>query len=226
MKQPRLAREPIMTALFNLLVPGMSGSFFATVSNGSAVLTGVSATIGNLWNGLPLFGPGLAPGTYIQSVSAGQVTMTLPATANSAGEVEITSGIQTSGRRLLPWSEVAAQPALFLRHIGDDFLARRPRMPGRVELEAEIWLYSAGGDDVDTAPEVPLNYLIDAVGELLEPQGAQETQTLGVPALVTHCWLEGKAAIYPGDLGGSAIAVLPVKILAPGISPTGGPARG
>jgi len=226
MAQPRLAREPILTALYNLLVPGLTASFFATVSSGSAVLTGVSAIAGNLWQGLPLFGPGLAPGTYIQAIGAGTVTMTLPAAASSAGEVQITSGLQTSGRRLQPWGEVAAQPALFLRHIGDEFLPRRPRLPGRVEIEAEIWLYSAGGDDVDVAPEIALNYLIDAVAELIEPQGATETQTLGVPALVTHCWLDGKAALYPGDLGGSAIAVLPVKILVPGVSPTGGPNRG
>jgi hypothetical protein len=227
MSQARVRRDPIMAALFNLLTAGMSASFYATTANGSPVLTGVSALAGPLWYGFPLFGPGIANGAYIQSVdAAGNITMTLPAIADSASEVLVTSGIQTSGRRLIPWAEVAAQPALFLRRIGGEFLPRRPRLPGRVEIEAEIWLYSAGGDNPDMPPEAPLNALVDAVAELLEPKGAQESQTLGVPPLVTHCWLEGKEADYPGDLGGSAIAVLPVKILAPGVSPTGGPMTG
>lgn len=226
--QPRLPRDPIMEALFNLLVGGMQASFFAATANGSPILQGVSALAGNLWPGFPLFGPGIPPTTFIQTIdpSGTQVTMTQAAIADSASAVQVLSGLQTSGRRLLPWNDIAAQPALFLRRIGDDFLPRRPRLPGRVEIEAEIWLYSDGGDDPDLPPETPLNWLCDAVAELLEPKGAQETQTLGVPPLVTHCWLEGKATCYPGDLGGSAIAVLPVKILVPGISPTGGPMLG
>lgn len=215
-----------MSALFNLLVGGLAGSFYGVTETGSAVLTGLSAVSGNLWQGLPLFGPGIAPLSYIQSVTPGMVVMTLPATQSSTGQVQITSGIQTSGRRLKPWNEVAAQPALFLRRVGGEFLSRRPRAPGRVELDAEVWLYSDGGSDLDTAPETALNYLVDAVAEVLEPKGAMETQTLGIPALVTHCWLEGKEMIYPGDLGGSAIAVLGVKILVPGVSPTGGPNLG
>lgn len=223
--QPRIQREPILTALFNLLTQSLTASFYAMTTAGSPVLSGVSALTGNLWLGLPVFGSGIAQGSYIQSVMP-QLTLSQPATANSSIEVPLLAGLQTTGRRLIPWSKVAAQPALFLRHTGDDFLARRPRLPGRVELEAEIWLYSDGGDDPDLAPEIPLNALIDAVAETLEPPIYGETQTLGIAPLVTHCWLEGRGEIYPGDLGGSAVALLPIKILVPGVSPTGGPTLG
>jgi hypothetical protein len=35
--------------------------------------------------------------------------------------------------------------------------------------------------------------------------------------LVTHCWIEGRIEIHPGDLDGQAIAVVPIRMLVPTI---------
>lgn len=120
---------------------------------------------------------------------------------------------ETVGRRLILWTQVAAQPALFLRHVGDSYSPHATRLPPRIVMHCEIWLYSNAGQDPDAAPEIALNILLDAVETLLRPLPGREAQTLG--GLVTHCWIEGQVEIHPGDLDGQAIAIVPVKILVP-----------
>ena len=85
-------------------------------------------------------------------------------------------------------------------------------MPGKVLMDCEVWLYSNAGANPDLAPAIGLNYLMDAVVAALNPFPL-EAQTLG--GLVTHCWVEGKIDMHPGDLDGQAIAIIPVKILVP-----------
>jgi hypothetical protein len=130
----------------------------------------------------------------------------------------------TTATRLIPWTQVGDQPALFLRTgPKNDWLERQGRAPPRVVLEAEIWIYARGSEDPndpDAAPSMRLNPLIGAVEAALDPYPL-EAQTLG--GLVAHCWLEGEGAIESGDLSGQAIACLPVKMLVPGVSPTGLP---
>ncbi|HEV2097421.1 MAG TPA: hypothetical protein VGR45_00690 [Stellaceae bacterium] len=127
----------------------------------------------------------------------------------------------TVGTRLKPWSQVSDQPAMFLRAgPANDWLPRPTKMPMRVVLEAEVWLYSSAGEDPDVSPSLSLNPLIDAIEAALDPFPL-EALTLG--GLVTHCWLEGNGALDSGDLTGQAVAMLPVKMLVPGVSPTGVP---
>jgi hypothetical protein len=72
--------------------------------------------------------------------------------------------------------------------------------------------------DVDLAPGVALNNLIDAVKAALDPvPGMAQTLGLGGTTTVQHCWIEGRIDMHPGDLDGQAIAVIPIKILAPGL---------
>ena len=125
----------------------------------------------------------------------------------------LTSGgtFLTSGRRVLPWNKVASQPALFLRHVGEQVSDRPTGMPPRTILECEAWIYNkVGGDEV---PDTALNALLDAVETLLLPNLADDAQTLG--GVVQHCWIEGKTEIYPGDLDNQAIAVVPIRVLVP-----------
>lgn len=133
---------------------------------------------------------------------------------------QVTSGgaFITTGRRLLHWTKVAAQPALFLRHVTDEYPPRPTGIPAKVVMECEVWIYSQGGADPDVAPDVAMNDLLDALEQSLSPPPAFRTQTLG--GLVRHAWIEGKIEVHPGDLDGQAIAVVPIRILVPSINAT------
>ena len=100
------------------------------------------------------------------------------------------NGFRTTGRRLLLWSAVAAQPALFLRDVRDEYPPRAARgLPAKVTIHAEIWIYVKVGEDPKTSPGAALNVLIDAIEAALQPTTAAGVQTLG--GAVSHCWIEG-----------------------------------
>jgi hypothetical protein len=122
----------------------------------------------------------------------------------------------TTGRRLLPWTKVDAQPALFLRHIGDRYPERATRLPVKVTLECEAWIYSSTGPNANDVPDVVMNGLLDVVESALLPPPGREAQTLG--GLVSHAWIEGTVDIHPGDLDGQAIAIIPIKVLVPSLA--------
>jgi hypothetical protein len=204
-------REAAMTALFNLLVGSVVTNFTATTTNGSATLTAPSSFTG-LFLGLPVFGPGIPEGAVVVGWDTVLLTVTLSLTAQANGSgVALTTGFLTTGRRALYWSKVSAQPALFLRNTGTVY-ERQGSLLKRV-LKAEIWIYSQAGKNVDFAPGIALNNLIDAIEAALDPGPTSDRQTLG--GLVQHCWLDGDGVDDPGDLDGQAKAVLPVKIALP-----------
>lgn len=224
---PPLDRRAILTALFDLLVSGCNASFTAATLAGDPTLYGVSS-FANLRRGLPLFGPGIAAGTEIASVdpASGNATMDTPATAANAG-IPIFGGFQTVGRRLKPWPQVTALPALFLRHIGGDYLYRGKTsaatftttggLPPEIYLDADVVLYSVAG--ADGIPEDAVDALIDIVEAVLRPRPYGTANTLG--GLVRDCYVAGKYTVDPGDLDGQAKAIVPIRIFLPGTSPPG-----
>ena len=120
---------------------------------------------------------------------------------------------KTKGRRVEYWTQVADQPAIFLHHIGDNYVHAPTGIPSKVEMECQIWIYDNSGTSADAVPETNIHTLIEAVeAALVRPPGFQ-AQTLG--GLVTHCWLDGRIDIHPGDAGSQAIAVMTLKILTP-----------
>ena len=140
----------------------------------------------------------------------------------SALYAKLTAGgaYKTIGRRLVLWTKVAEQPALFLRHVGDEVVPRPTGMPPKIVIECEVWLYANTGANPDISPEIAINGLLDTVEVSLQPAPGVNAQTLG--GLVAHTWIEGKIDIHPGDLGGQAIAIIPVKMLVPSLhGPTG-----
>ena len=205
-------REPVMQALFALLTSSIAGTFTGTASAGSPVITGIAATTG-LFPGLPATS-GRTPNTAtIVSIDGpNHVTLSEAATASGSGTV-FTTGFRTTGRRLKLWGEVAAQPALFLRNASEEIRPRNARMPPRVEMHCEAWIYANAGSSLSVAPAATLNYILDAVMHVLEPDTIREVLTLG--GLVHNCWIEGQVELHPGDLDGQAIAVAPIRILLP-----------
>jgi hypothetical protein len=139
-------------------------------------------------------------------VTRGDVTDALYQLLTGSGE------FATTGRRLLWHTDVKAQPALFLRNAGENWERVNTRMPARVTMEFEVWLYSNRGADPDFPPSAGLNQLVGIVGGLIDPFPLA-AQTLG--GLVTHCWIEGHVDMDPGDMNGQAIAIVPVRVLVP-----------
>lgn len=208
-------RETIVMALLNLLTNAIAASFTADATQGSAVLGNVSSTTG-LFLGMPVGSGTLFPAsTFI--IGLAPLTLSELATANASAAV-FTTGFRTTGRRLQHWSQVADQPALFVRNVGDEYPKRHGReLAGVTTMECEAWLYSTVGRDPDLAPATGLNNLIDAIKAALDPVPGLP-QTLGLTqTTVQHCWIEGRIDMHPGDLDGQAIAVIPIKILAPGL---------
>lgn len=228
--RPPLDRRAIINALFDLLVSGCNASFTCDTAAGSPVLSNVSSFT-NLRLGAPVSGPGIPGGASLVEIAAldpanSQVTLDSPLTAGGGG-VPLFCGFQTVGRRLKSWAQVAALPALFVRHIGGEHLYRnatsastiitRGGLPPYVFIDAQVWIYSVTG--VDAIPEDAVDALIDIVEAALQPRPIGSAQTLG--GLVRDCWFDGKYTVDPGDLDGQAKAVIPVRMLVPGVSPPG-----
>jgi hypothetical protein len=126
-----------------------------------------------------------------------------------------TGAFNTSGRRLLAWTKVDSQPAIFVRHVGDHYGSRGSGMPPKVVMECEAWIYSNAGKDADAAPSAALADLLDTVEALLKPATGHPSRAQTLGGAVAHAWIEGKIEIHPGDLDGQAIAVVPISILVP-----------
>ena len=201
-----------MDALFSLLTSSIASTFTGSTALNSPVITGIASTAG-LFVGLPISSartPGTA--TILSIDGPNQITLSEPATAGGAN-ITFTTGFRTTGRRLKLWGDVAAQPALFLRNASEEISPRNARMPPRVTMHCEAWIYSNAGTAPDVVPAVTLNHILDAVMQVLEPGPGQEVLTLG--GLVHNCWVEGQVELHTGDLDGQAIAVVPIRILLP-----------
>jgi hypothetical protein len=120
---------------------------------------------------------------------------------------------QTKGQRVIPWTKLSAQPAIFVTPWKE--LAIPPPafgQPMRYEFTMQVWLFVLNGDP--TGPSsTNIGDLIDLVDSLLRgdtlPGGRQ---TLG--GLVEHCWRADQEAIVAcGHLGTQSAAVIPVNIL-------------
>ncbi len=197
-----------MSALFNTLSGSVRTNFTADTQANSAVLSNPSTTAG-LFQGLPVFGGSIPRGAVIASLSP--LTLSLAATAN-ARQVALTTGFQTIGRRVIPWQQVSAQPALFLRGIEEESDYTNTVLQ-RLTMKAEVFIYSNAGSDPDAVPETALNNLLDAVQAALAPDSPMGMFTIG--GLVEWCRIAGKITKDTGDLDGQAAAVFEVEITVP-----------
>lgn len=116
----------------------------------------------------------------------------------------------TMGRRVQHWSQVAEQPALFLRRTGntDEYSGHL----SITTLDCEIWIYSQTGQDPDAIPDQALSAL-DAQVRTSFVTDDDARFTLG--GLVYWCRIEGKSDYSPGDQGGQGISRIPVRITLP-----------
>jgi hypothetical protein len=122
---------------------------------------------------------------------------------------------QTSARRLLHWTKVPAQPAIFLRPYKEDVVpSPTPQAFGlnpNYEMTAEAWIYCQNGD-----PNCPSGTQITDLLDLLDATMAanvtpQGRLTLG--GLVMHCWREGETIVASGEPNTQSVAIVPINIL-------------
>ena len=207
--------EPVLSALFSNLVASAAFSFTATATAKSAVLADADLAFDNLFVGLPVFGPGLPKNAVIQAFDPVADTVTLSAPVATAGEGPFTTGFLTTGRRTAHWSQVTAQPALFLRHIGTVDEYDHQQFFSRTTLECEVWIYANAGQDPNAAPDVMLNILDQLVRSSFTPDGDYGDPRYTIGGLAYWCRIEGRSDYSPGDQGGQAIARIPVRITLP-----------
>ncbi len=203
---------PVLEALLAHLQATTVLAFTANAASGAQILTGVS-TLTGLFAGLPVFGPGVGQGTVIAALNTGAGTVTLSAPVSAAASAgAFTAGFQFASRRLRHWTQVSAQPALFLRRIGTtDHYGPESAWPVTT-LECELWIYCNAGADPDTAPDDALNYLEQLVRQAFAPD---DDERFTLSGLVYWCRFEGRGDAAPGDQGAQAISRLPVRITLP-----------
>jgi hypothetical protein len=118
----------------------------------------------------------------------------------------------TASRRLQLWDAPGLQkPAIFM-YERDDVYSNGKNYLQIVEMNVDLYIYTAPGMAAGVIPISILNPLVDAVDAALAPSKVTNRQTLG--GLVSHCYIDGKIMKDPGDIDGDGIAVIPVKILA------------
>jgi hypothetical protein len=118
--------------------------------------------------------------------------------------------VVTCTRRLRHWSDVSTeeQPAVFLKIGGESRSNTDRRLPPRILLGAEVWVY-VNTHEGEAGPVI--HPLLDQIDDVLAvPLGADEL-TLG--GTVARCWIEGSTQIFEGDLGSTAVAIVPVQML-------------
>lgn len=206
---------PVMRALEAHWHSSMVFSLTADAIKADPVLRSVSSFSG-LLAGLPVFGPGVPRGATILSIDVAAATLTLsdPMTAAGSG-IALKSGFLTIGRRVKHWSQVAAQPALFLRRIGVSDEIDHDTFFSRTTLECEGWIYCDAGKDPDAAPDDALTALEQLVRQSFTPDGDYGDPRFTLAGLVYWCRIEGRGDISPGDQGSQALARLPIRITLP-----------
>lgn len=205
--------EQVINDLLAYLAGLVSQTFNASGTNDSATLTGVDDFAG-LAKGLPVWGPNVPEGTFISALDSGAGTITLSqALAGDVSAQDFGAGFQTTGRRVKHWNQVAAQPALFIRHTGDDDVWMGEGLC-ETYIELEVWIYAKTGQDPDAVPDTGLNYLARAIRVALQPDDGEGGEfTMG--GAVYRCRIEGRSEFDPGDQDSQGKALIPIKILLP-----------
>lgn len=124
------------------------------------------------------------------------------------------AGYATASRRLRHWADVspAEMPAIFMVEKGGTAVNKALGAPLVWTLSADFYVYAYSSDPY-AAPAMVLNPLLDALETALAPNQATGILTLGLPYMVTHCYIAGKVDTDEGVLGDLAVAIVPIEIL-------------
>jgi hypothetical protein len=82
-----------------------------------------------------------------------------------------------------------------------------PGMPAKWALRVNLYLYCNSGSDPNANPATQVNGVMDAIEAAITSD-----HTLG--GLCSHCWITEQIETDEGTLGGQAVVIIPVEILA------------
>jgi hypothetical protein len=205
--------ESVIAALMTHLAAAAVVEFTGTTTAQSKTVSDVNSFTG-LFEGIAIFGPGIAERTVIDAMDEGAQTITLSKNATAAGTAAaLSAGFQTVGRRLKRWDDTPNQPALFIRHTDDDDdWSNAPLSITTVEVE--VWIYSRTGADPDGIPDKGLNILVRKIRESLGPDD-NFGQFFTIGGRCHWARIEGRSMYDDGTLDKQSKAVLPIKITLP-----------
>jgi hypothetical protein len=103
-------------------------------------------------------------------------------------------------------------PAIFMVEKGGTAANKALGAPIVWTLHTDFYIYAYSSDPY-AAPAMILNPLLDALETALSPNQATGILNLGLPYMVTHCYIAGKVDTDEGVLGDLAVAIVPIEIL-------------
>lgn len=125
------------------------------------------------------------------------------------------SGLVTVSRRLQIFSDVTPEqmPALFMVQVRE-IATKHTLMPTVWRLRVELFLYISTGGDATVIASSIFNPIVDQLEAALEPNAftggwGQDLATLGV----VEARIEGPIDIFEGQLGQTAVVVVPIEVL-------------
>lgn len=132
----------------------------------------------------------------------------------------VTAGLaKTTSRHVKHFSDVpgAQRPAIYQFQKGETWKRRRG-FPPLITLRAEWLIYTtANPDNPATLASTAINRILNAVEEAMAPPVSPDNnQTLGLPSIVQHAWIEDGVEIYEGVLLDTSICIVPIHILCSG----------
>jgi hypothetical protein len=107
-------------------------------------------------------------------------------------------------------------PAVYQLQRGEQ-VQRKRGLNEKVTLRAELLIYTAGTQDGATPASTAINNIIDTIDNALAVGTMPaNNQTLGLPGVVEHAWIEGNIEIFEAILLNISVAIVPIHILCTG----------
>lgn len=136
------------------------------------------------------------------------------------GLLKSSAGFALASRTLISWDDIAREqcPALFMVQDGEAIDQKGVGLPAILNISVQALLYVNNGGDHRDLNVPQINALVDAVCDAIEPVQGAKYQTLGLPDVVKHCWVEGEIVYDVGYLGDTGVAIVPIKLQVAGYS--------
>lgn len=133
--------------------------------------------------------------------------------------VAAAAGFKTVSRHVKHYADVTAaqRPAVYQFQKGESWKRVR-NFPPVITLKGEWLAYlNANPDNPQDIASTAINNLLNACEEALAPPVAPDNnQTLGLPNIVQHAWIEDGVEVYEGVLLDTSIVIIPIHILCSG----------
>lgn len=120
-------------------------------------------------------------------------------------------------RRLRPWddSSAAEQPCLYIEQRGMQVtqLSQSGHFSlSKYTIEYMLWVYLRIDSQPGSIPSTQINQVYGAISQALKPDLEGNWLTLGLPDMITHCWIEGRVEIIESLDDQQSVMLIPVYI--------------